>query len=156
MDVGQRGAEFGNMLDDGLDELLHLAVSVWRIAEFCVAQFDGMDVIGAALGIDDQHAASRVAFGLGGEEGGGQLPLAGAAQGIGRRIVGQQRLRFRQPLGDRARDAGEVVDLGRVEPHPQSGRSERVGDVLRALAIFPGVAEEDVVCGGHAKWLQCD
>src|SRR5271166_4683826 len=82
-----------NMLNDGLDELLQLAVSVWRIAELCVAQFNWMDVVGALLGIDDQHAASRVTFGLRGEEGGGQLPLAGAAQGIGLRIVGQQRLR---------------------------------------------------------------
>ena len=72
-------------------ELLHLGVSVGRVAELGVAQFDGMNVIGAALGIDDQHAASRIAFGLRGEEGGGQLPLAGAAQRIGLRVVGQQR-----------------------------------------------------------------
>src|SRR5271167_4638525 len=78
MNFWKRAIDCCNMLDDGLDELLHLAVSVWRIEELCVAQFDGMDVVGAVLGIDDQHAPPRVAFGLRGEERGGQLPLAGA------------------------------------------------------------------------------
>ena len=100
------------------------------------------------LGIDDQHAAARVALGLRGEEGGRQLPLAGAAQRIGLRIVGHERLRLRETFGDRARDAGEVVDLGRVEPHPQPGLGERVSDLLRAVAVGPSMAEEDVVSGG--------
>ena len=50
-----------------------------------------------------------------------RLPLAGAAQRIGLRVVGDERLRFRQAFGDRARDAGEVVDLVCVEPHAQPG-----------------------------------
>src|ERR1035441_7619539 len=92
VNVREGAAELRNMLADGCDELLHLAVSVWRVAELRVAQLDGMDVVRALLGIDDQHAAAWVAFGLRGEEGGGQLPLAGAAQRIGLGIVGQQRL----------------------------------------------------------------
>ena len=131
MNVGQPAAELANMPDDILDELLHLGVSAGCIAELGVAQFDGMDVVGAALGIDDQHAASRVAFGLRGEEGGGQLPLAGAAQRIGLRIVGQQRLRLRQSFSDRVRDAGEVVDL-------VASNHTRRPAVIRALAICCG------------------
>jgi len=140
VNVWKRAIDCTNVLDDGPGELLHLAVSVWRVAEFCVSQFDRMDVISAALGIDDQHAASRVAFGLRGEESGGQLPLAGAAQGIGLGVVGEQRFRLGQPFGDRVRDTGEIVDLGRVEPHAQTGLGERVGELLRSLAIGPGVA----------------
>lgn len=79
----------------------------------------------AALGIDDQHATARVAFGLRGEERGSQLPLAGAAQRIGLGVVGHQRLRLRQPFSDRVGDAGEIVDLGGVEPHAQPGLGER-------------------------------
>src|ERR1700733_14748600 len=70
--------ECDNMLGDGLDELLHLIVVLGCVAKLRIAQFDGMDVIGALLGIDNQHATLRVAFALRGEEGGGQLPLTGA------------------------------------------------------------------------------
>jgi hypothetical protein len=149
LDVGQWAAELADMLDDGLDELLYLGGGAGRVAKPGVAQLDGMDMVSAVLGIDDQHAASRVAFGLRGEEGGGHFPLTGAAQRIGRGIVGYERFRFRQAFGDRVRDAGEVVDLVRVEPHAQTSSSERVGDLLREHAISPSVAEEDVVFGQH-------
>jgi hypothetical protein len=139
------------MLANRFRQLLQLAVIVGRIAEPSVAQFDGMDVVRFFLGTHYQHAASRVAFSLRGEERCSQLPLAGAAQGISF-VVRQERLRLRQPLGDCPRDAGEVVDLLRVEPHAQSSRLERVSDLMWAFAIGPGVAEEDIVFGnGHAK-----
>jgi len=114
-----------------------------------------MNVVGACFGADDQQATPRVAFVLGGEEGGGQLPLAGAAQRIGLRIIGNQRLGARQPFGDRARDAGKIVDLVGIEPDAQPGRLQRVGELARTIAVSPGVAEEDIVLrrlgGGHKR-----
>ena len=59
-----------------------------------------------------------------------------------------------QPLGDRARDAGEVVDFSRVEPYAQPGLAERLGDLLGAVAIGPSVADENVVGGGHVGTSQ--
>ena len=83
MNVWKQPTELSNVLNDDLYELLHLGIGIGRLKEFGIAQLDGVNVVGAALGIDDQHASSGVAFGLRCEESGGQLPLAGAAQGIG-------------------------------------------------------------------------
>lgn len=47
------------LIADGVDPArpsLHRAISLWHRAELGVAQFDRMDVVDAALGIDNQHA----------------------------------------------------------------------------------------------------
>ena len=147
MNIGQRAIERTDMLCDGLREISQCRAAVaGRGAELGIAQLDGMDMFAALLGTDDQNAIARIfSSGLRGEEGGRQLPLAGAAQRIGLRVVGNQRRGLRQAFGDRVRDAGEVVDLLGVEPHPQPGGFESVFDLSRAVAVSPGVAEEDVV-----------
>jgi hypothetical protein len=48
------------MRNDKLSKLLHLNISAWHLEELCITQLDRMDVIGALLGVDQQHAASRV------------------------------------------------------------------------------------------------
>ncbi|OMP13091.1 hypothetical protein COLO4_02299 [Corchorus olitorius] len=66
-----------------------------------VLQLAGLDVLGVRLRIDDQDAARQIAaVVLGGEIGGGQLPLAGAGAGVSPRIPGDQHARLSQPLDD--------------------------------------------------------
>ena len=117
MNVSQWTVDRSEMTDKAVHQLRHLVVVGWHLAEFCIAQFDGVDVIGALLGIDDEYPLAWVAVGLPCEVSGGQLPLAGATQWIGIGVVGYERLRLRQSFGHRAGDAGEVADLRRIEPY---------------------------------------
>jgi hypothetical protein len=107
----------------------------------------------ASLGIHHQHSPSRVAFLLGREKSNGKLPLAGAPSGIHFRIIGDQRLRSRQALLYRSRDAREIRNFCGVKPDSQACRSERVRCLARTFAIRPGVAEENIKFGVHQESL---
>ena len=123
-------------------------VVLGRLQVQLVEQRGQHDVAAARLGIDDQHAAARVAgrlrIGLRRQIRLGQLPLAGARVVVRRRVPDQQRAGPRQASLDGALDAVEGVDLGDVLPDPQPAGAQRLDQRADPLGVVPAVAEEEI------------
>ena len=45
--------------------------------------------------------------------------------------------------------ACEIIDLGSVEPNAQANRGQNLGDLTVAVAIGPGMADENVIRSWH-------
>ena len=89
VNIRERSVESSDVAANRLQQFAYFCVILWRVSILRVAQFNGMNVVGAVFGIDHQHAAARVTFALACQKSGSAFPLAGSPLWVGLGVVGQ-------------------------------------------------------------------